>query len=466
MIIIESQEGDEIDERTGDKRESLKKPSMKIAENYAVPKKRFAKKTSLPEKITKKIFSPERKHNKDYKIEEVDKSISTILEEEKKVEEDRRNSMEKSIIFEGAIYRYTKDIDHLTTIWMVLIGQDVYYYTDPNKIEYSEFHHLSGCFIKENGEVKIKGQPFFSFSIIFSSQVRNYYSKERSNAKEWTQQLRKYIGYQNFFDFYEMIDDLDEGHFGVVKLGIHSKTKQKVAIKILHKKKMKEKEIGLMQREIDIMKMSKHPNIVRFLDHFENSEYIFIVMEYIQGGNLRDYLKTQKKMTEPVTARIISQVASGIKYLQGFGIIHRDIKPDNIMVANAGEKINVKIADFGLSKILAPGEKTTEGYGTLTYVAPEIVRRVPYSNSIDIWSVGIMTYFLVTRTLPFDDEFCDSKKLAKKIVNSKLPFPEQLWKNKSKELIIFLEQCLQKDENSRLNIDQLLKHEWILKNMS
>ena len=230
------------------------------------------------------IDFPESEDNSSFPFDLIEKRKS----QKKKIFK-KQNSIESNM-YESLIYLSVSEMEGIQEIWMVLIGQDLYYYTNSTKKESTSFHHLSGCFVRENGEMYYKGETYYSFSIIFSNKTRTYFSKDRDKAKEWTLKLRHCVGYQNFFDFYEMIDDLDEGHFGVIKLGVHIKTNQKVAIKILHKAKMTEKEIELMQREIDILKICKHPNIVRFLDHFENSEYIFIVMEYLKYGSLKDYL--------------------------------------------------------------------------------------------------------------------------------------------------------------------------------
>ena len=135
------------------------------------------------------------------------------------------------------------------------------------------------------------------------------------------------------------------------------------------------------------------------------------------------------------------------------------------MLASIGEDIKIRIGDFGLSKILAPKETTNEGFGTLTYVSPEIINRQPYNKSVDIWSLGILTYFVVSGSLPFYDAYSDYKKtLAKKIVNDKLKFPDEKWKSKSKEVKNLIELCLEKDMNKRITIETVLDHDWFRDN--
>ena len=251
---------------------------------------------------------------------------------------------------------------------------------------------------------------------------------------------------------------------GDVKLGQNTKTKEKVAIKIIDKKRLKVDDLELVEREIAIMKSINHPNTISFVDHFENSEYFFIVMEYV-NESLNDYIKTRNKLTEHSYAKIIYQVASGLKYLHEFGIIHRDIKPDNILMDSSDVEVKAKIADFGLSKILSPRENTSEGFGTIVFIAPEILLRKPYNNSVDIWSLGVMTYFIVTKTYPFYDENLEAKVIASKIIHKSVKFRESEWKSKSKEVIEFIKLCLEKDFINRINIDQVLSHKWLDKRL-
>jgi len=460
----------EDEKKTEKKKKSLKTQKVEMNENIKQlmnnekNEKLIKKEKNL---LKKKSENIERTRKlKTTKKRETEKVDNEVIDENDEIEAKfgiKKSGSHKILSIEGPIVKYIPENNNIYTIWMVLIDQDIYYYRDETKKELQKYHHLSGCFIKENGEALLLGSKFYSFSIIFSNKTRTYYCRDRDNAKEWSKQLRSSIGYQNFFEFYEMIDDLGQGSFGLVKLGIVSKTKEKVAIKILKKSKMKEKELEQMRLEIDILKISKHPNIVSFLDHFENSEYIFIVMEYIKHGSLKDFLKNQKplsKLNEIIICKIIYQVASGIRYLHDYCIIHRDIKPDNIMVASVEDEIIVKIADFGLSKILAPHEKTSEGYGTLTYIAPEILKNIPYNTSVDIWSLGVLTYVLISKSLPFYDEFQNAKRLVQKIINGKVEFSSIVWNTKSNQLKDFISLCLEKDEKKRLNIDQVLKHNW------
>ena len=369
-----------------------------------------------------------------------------------------------NILMEGFLFKPNKNNDGLEkTFYIVLIGQDIHYYEDEKKTSFIKMHNISGGFIKANGEITIKSQKFYSFSIITDLKTRIFLTKNRENAKEWVKQLKKGMGYKNFFEFYEMLDNLGEGQFGQVKLGIKISTKEKVAIKIITKSKLKNEQVELLKSEIDIMKVCKHPNIVQFIDHFENSEYIFIVMEYLQHGHLRQYLtKKSFNITEKRIAQITHQVASALKYLEVYGIIHRDLKPDNILLADIGSNFTVKLMDFGLGKIIGHQEKTVEGYGTLCFVAPEIILRTPYNNSVDIWSFGVTLYYIASHSYPFDSN--TDNEIAKKICYTPVEFADNIWIKKSKELKSLIKLCLEKDMKTRITLEGILKHDFLKMN--
>ena len=400
--------------------------------------------------------------NKDLKkVVEVEEHLEIVdFPDDKETKEE----LEKKILYQGLLYKTTDDgLNIKKSYYIVLIDQDIHYYASETREKFIKMHNVSGSFIKANGELTIKDIKYYSFSIILDKNIRTFITKNRECAKEWVKYLKQGMGYKNFFEYYEMLDNLGEGQFGQVKLGIQISTKLKVAIKIITKSKLKNQQVELLKSEIDIMKVCKHPNIVQFIDHYENSEYIFIVMEYLQHGHLRQYLtKKNFAVSEKRISQIAFQIASALKYLHVFGIIHRDLKPDNILISDIGTNFTIKLMDFGLGKILGHKEKTVEGYGTLCFVAPEIVQRTPYNNSVDIWSLGVTLYYIGSRTYPFDSN--NDNEIAKKICYIPVEFPDSIWVKKSKEYKNLISSCLEKDMKKRINIDEILNHPFIIGN--
>lgn len=368
---------------------------------------------------------------------------------------------EETFNFSDWIYKIT-DSSNIKKYYLSIVGKDIYYYKNDQRDDLQGMHNLTGCFIKEKGEKKVDGKKLYGFSIIFSNKTRNYYTASQEDLNKWIQAFKYAIGYQSFSDFYDMKSTLGEGKFGLVKLGIHKKTGEKVAIKIIKKETMDNKDLELVRSEIDIMKLCRHKNVVRLLDHFENSEFIYIVMEYLEGGDLGHFFKKNKfNFNENQGALVIRQILEGLEYLHKYGVVHRDLKPDNIMLSKSNSLSEIKIMDFGLSKIMSPLEKAADGFGTLSFVAPEVLIRKPYNKEVDIWSVGITLYYMLTGLLPFDDDSDNEEIIAKKIVFSQLSFNDKKWSKFSTGVKDFITLCLIKDPEKREPTDKLLAHKWL-----
>ena len=380
-------------------------------------------------------------------------------------DKDNDKNGDKNICYENSVYKLTES-KKLKKFYLSLVNKDIYYYKDASKNNFLGMHNLSGCFIQEESEkINFEGRDFYVFTIYFTNKLktRTYYTPHIDIQKEFVTKIKKAIGYTKFSDFYELKESIGKGKFGVVKLGIHKKSGKKVAVKILNKKNiMTPTDKELVRIEIGILILCHHPNIVRIVDHFENQDYIFIVTEYIEGETLYKYFKKKKfEFTESQAASIMRQIASGVKYLHKYGIVHRDLKPDNIMVTQKNNFGIIKIMDFGLSKIASSQEKLKGGFGTLSYVAPEILVRDPYNKEVDIWSLGIILFYMLTGHLPFKGR--EENIVADKIVNDDLEFKEEEWENRSKKVRDLISKCLIKEPEERITIEEFVEHPWFKK---
>jgi len=364
--------------------------------------------------------------------------------------------------YEGYLYKL---IDKkMRKLYFKLVHKDLFFYKDKNDVSHRGMHNLSGLFVKVEEAKTFEGKKYFCFSVVYPAKTRMYYCDDEKQYKEWLDNLKKATGFTNLLDIYEVKEKLGNGKFGLVKLGINKQTKEKVAIKIMNKKKMDSSDIELMRTEIEILKICQHPNIIRLYDIFENIDYIYIIMEYCQGGDLFSYLEKRKfQISEERAAVIMNKMCEAVFYFQSyFGVIHRDLKPENILMTSSGDDSDIRILDFGLSKISTPNEKCTEPYGTLTYCAPEIILDEPYNKEVDMWSLGIMTYLMISGRLPFNGE--DENKIARQIAFGEPDFVNgDFWKKISKECINFIKRLLEKDPKKRMLIGDALKHEWFKK---
>ena len=155
-------------------------------------------------------------------------------------------------------------------------------------------------------------------------------------------------------------------------------------------------------------------------------------------------------------------MATAVYYMHSYGVAHRDLKPENVLMTSCDEDSDIRILDFGLSKILGSNEKCNEPYGTLTYCAPEIIIDEPYNKAVDLWSLGVMAYLMVSGKLPFNHQ--DENEIARQVVYDEPDYSRNpIWKELSPECKDFIQRLLQKDQNKRMTIKEALEHKWIKK---
>ena len=144
-----------------------------------------------------------------------------------------------------------------------------------------------------------------------------------------------------------------------------------------------------------------------------------------------------------------------------YGLIHRDLKPENIAFKKKDDINSLKIIDFGLTRTLAYGENASEAIGTIFYIAPEVFTHKPYNNKVDIWSIGVILYLLLSGIPPFDDQSQDDKVIGKKVVFSHQEYPNEHFSSRSNSCIELIDLCLTKNPEKRIPIDEFLNHSWI-----
>ncbi|KAJ6247844.1 serine/threonine-protein kinase dclk3 [Anaeramoeba flamelloides] len=264
---------------------------------------------------------------------------------------------------------------------------------------------------------------------------------------------------ETFEDFYQVQEKVGDGTFSVVRKAQHKFTNKTYAVKILKKSQL-DNQKQLIANEIEILGNLDHPNVIKMKEIFDTPKKIFIVMEYVSGGELFNKLQQVEKFSEHKTAKIIKMILLALQYLHKNKIVHRDLKPENLLYTEENDEIIVKLTDFGLSKILSSRDMMTTACGTPYYVAPEIIKREPYGPSVDIWSTGVIIYVLLTGCAPFYDD--SIPKMFDKIKRGAVTFPLPEWDGLSKEVIEFIKRFLTVDVNKRITIEEALEHPWIL----
>ena len=384
--------------------------------------------------------------------------------EENKAEEDMIGDIEEEqfVRYEGYVYKYSQTQKKMKRTYFRLVGKDLYYYKKKEEKNHRGMHNLSGVFIKKGDDFEYDGKKYLSIVMLYKSE-KSYYFDNEQDFNIWFEKLNQAIQNKSLFDKYEVRQKIGKGKFGLVKCGINKETKQQVAIKIMAKKNMDKSDLELAKVEIDILKIGQHPNIIKLYDIYENENYIYIIMEYCSGGDLLSYFEHYEyELKETRVCEIIHKLSMAIYYLHSYGIVHRDLKPENILMTDLSPEADIRLLDFGLSKIVGNEEKCTEPYGTLSFVAPEVLQGKPYDKSVDLWSIGIITFLLLCGYLPFDDKHSE-REIARQTIQDPVPFESKIWNKYTPEAKNFVEGLLQKKPEKRFTIKEILEHPWIKK---
>ena len=380
--------------------------------------------------------------------------------DENKVDKIKENLESEKNNYEGYIYKFNNE--KMIKLWFRLFYKDLFYSKNKNDLNHRGMHNLSGLFLKEEEKKVLNNKTFYSFSIIFPTKKRVYFCDNKEEYQNWIKYLRIATNYSNILEMYEIQEELGSGSFSIVKLAINKVTNQKVAVKIMNKEKMSSTLLESARTEIEIMKICQFPYIIKFIEAYENIDFIYIFMEYCAGGTLFTFLKRRNfKLKEELIAKIVYKICLTAYYFHSYGITHRDLKPENILMTDESDDADIRVLDFGLGKIIGPSEKCSEPYGTIIFVAPEIILKQPYSKNVDSWSIGIITYIMLFERLPFWSEL--KSKLRNQIVKMQPSYKVSSLRKLSEEGINFVQHLLIKDPNKRMTISKALSHSWFKK---
>ena len=256
--------------------------------------------------------------------------------------------------------------------------------------------------------------------------------------------------------------EIGHGRFSRVLLGMRRSDGARFAVKVMNKSELGEAERELLRTEIAVLRLVHHPHIVRLEDVYEGAGddgNMYIVTELLEGGELFTALVGRARFTEAEARDLVRPLIDSVAYLHALGIVHRDIKPENILCGPAGTWQDVKIADFGLSKLLGhPGEVLRQPCGTLSYVAPEVLTLRGYGKAADLWSIGVILWLVVRGRLPFEG---DKEVVVRRILDATLDFSHPVWSSWSADGIEFVRGLLERDPAKRLTARRALQHPWL-----
>jgi len=262
--------------------------------------------------------------------------------------------------------------------------------------------------------------------------------------------------------------ELGSGNFAVVKKAtikpgvkpadIPEGMGSEVAVKIIDKAKVE--DMNDITREIDVMGQLKHPNVIKLFEIFDEPKKMMLVMELVTGGELFDRIVSKGSYTEADAAGVILSLCDALNYMHAKKIVHRDLKPENILYSTTAEDSPIKVADFGLARVISNKEMMKTACGTPGYVAPEVLKNKGYdSGAVDMWSTGVILYILLCGFPPFYEE--ELPALFEQILHARYDFPSPWWDNVSKEAKELVQGLLTIDPVKRLTAAQVMALPWV-----
>jgi len=333
---------------------------------------------------------------------------------------------------------------------------------------YSHFIFLNSTYLEIKGITTLNGIFFYSIHLVST------YGNFRASIELYVETLQLMNQFKEIYNNENNIKEINNdyimtnkqignGKFGICQLCTRTinNTKKLFCAKIINKiqKGLDEDEYKIMMWEKSIflfLKKFPNQNIAKAYNYYENSEFIYLISEYVNGTDLKGFY--EKHLFNNLTIKsdllisISYQILNALNYIHSYGILHRDIKHTNILINN---KNQIKLIDFGLSRILGKNEYTKEPYGSLTFKSPEIIMENYYNEKVDLWSFGVTLFYLIFGRTPFQDESSKliKERICKENININIPF-----ENYDFELLgNIINECLIKNYNSRPNSFQIIE---------
>lgn len=265
---------------------------------------------------------------------------------------------------------------------------------------------------------------------------------------------------------YTLGDELGRGRFSVVQAATHKKEGARYAVKVVENDSLGDEEnLEALETEIKILRQLSHPHVVNLKEVVTTKDNTYIVMELLSGGELFNRIVDKGCFTEAEAADLFAQILLSIDYLHSRDIVHRDVKPENILFVSS-ESADMKLIDFGYAGLWAADKQLTGLCGTPDYVAPEVLtwyddddNGTPYGKGSDLWSLGVLLYVILSGCSPFSAD--EEEQLLKQVAEAKYEFFEHEWKNISAEAKDIISRLLVVDPAKRLTMPELLSHAWV-----
>lgn len=380
--------------------------------------------------------------------------------------EERGGYAERALpAMEGTLWKVGRHAKMQKSRYFVLHERILYYFNKQGDRIPKGVILLDGCtFTSEVQEVP-KGKFGLGVQQRNVADKRIFWCSTAEERRDWLTALTAATRSPAMEDFYHLSnEEIGRGKFAaVVQARPRDDPQTVLAVKVINKRGISEEDREHLRTEVAILKLVDHQNVVRLVDLFDEPDRLCLVMEHVGGGDLLKRLLQlpEQRLDEPTSRTVLGCLFSGARYLHEHGITHRDLKPENALVEDAHGAVprisSAKITDFGLSAITAKNMK--EPLGTMAYAAPEILQGKPYDWAVDIWSLGVMAFVVLSGLLPFVGD-CD-RTIAKAVVHGQFSFDSPRWSNVSLAARDFIKSLLRQKPSDRPSAGVALSHAWL-----
>lgn len=307
-----------------------------------------------------------------------------------------------------------------------------------------------------------KVQPGPAREIIFkvNKTHTSFFAPTDELHAKWIKALQAVSG--NVTDYYDFGKLIGRGAYSEVFIARDKAKNELCAVKVLERSNTEHAK--LIDRELAVLRMLNHQNIVQIYDIFDSARETYVVMEYLAGGELLDMITESDHLSEKNAKQVIREVLQAVQYLHARGIVHRDVKPENILCVNRAWPLRVKLTDFGLSKFVGSAEDGTDRVmrsqcGTAYYLAPEIANNLAYAKPVDLWACGVVLYVMLAGKFPF---YGDTDEKFMRRLRGGVKFPEKEWSGISADAKALVRGLLDPSPASRLTATEALQHRWLV----
>lgn len=369
---------------------------------------------------------------------------------------------------EGYLWKQGERLHFWNKRWYLMSGSCMYYYLNKNDVRPKGVIFLTGCLIDEIVDEVSEVKGYYGIELLHQDLCtgehhkhdrRVVYCKSEKERNEWLSAMQLAAHVVPIEKDYVIGKELGRGRFSTVCECVNKTTTVHYAVKIIEKAKIEPEEKALLRTEIAVLKLVNHPNIIKMEGIYETRSHMYIVMEKLTGGELFERIVGRPRFTEDEAAKLIRPLLESVSYLHDLGIVHRDIKPENVL---CGDNLDeVKIADFGLSKMVLPTEKMDTACGTLSYVAPEVLTRQGYGQEADLWSIGVILFLILCGKLPFDGANHD--EIINATIKAEIKVASAVWAALSEDARDIIKKMLHKDPKERISARAALRHPFVIK---